>query len=183
MRSVVWSVVLVMVAAGSAAAQPVETRGAVSGIAGAGRTWDDEGSLGTGTALGARVEWRLFGNTSVEGSLDTLSHDRRGGFFQAEGRTTFAGASLVTRFGRALAQPYILGGVHLATHSGSTTVLDMRVEHDSTDVGYHFGGGVAIRFGRRFEAGPEARFYMIQPGNDADPAMAYWVGARFGVRF
>ena len=183
MRRVVWSVVMLVAAAASAGAQTVETRGSVAGVAGAGRTWDDEGSLGSGTALGARAEWRLFGNTGLEASLDTLSHDRRGGFFEAEGRTTFAGASLVARFGRAAAQPYVLGGVHLASHSGSTRFSDVRVEHDSTDFGYHFGGGLAIRFARRLEAGPEARFYMIQPGNDSDPAMVYWVGVRFGVRF
>ena len=183
MRRVLWSVVILFTAAAPAWAQPAAPRGSVAGLAGAGRTWDDEGSLGAGTVLGGRAEWRLFGNTGLEASLDTLSHDRRGGFFEAEGRTIFAGASLVPRFGRAAVQPYVLGGVHLASHSGSTRFDDLRVERDSTDFGYHFGGGVAIRFARRLEAGPEARFYMIQPESDSDPAMVYWVGVRFGVRF
>lgn len=164
-------------------AQSSESRGSVAAVFGAGRTWDDESSLGTGPVGGGRVDWRMFGETRIEASVDLMSHDRSGGFFEAEGRSTFIGASLVQRFGSARVQPYILGGLHLVQHTGSTTFGDMRAERDSTDYGYHFGGGFAIRIGERFEAGPEARFYMIQPENDVDPALAYWIGARVGIRF
>jgi opacity protein-like surface antigen len=164
-------------------AQASDTHRTASGVLGAGRTWDDESSLGTGPVIGGRVDWRVFGTTRVELSVDALLHDRKGGFFQADGRTAFIGASLLHRFGAERVQPYILGGLHLARHSGSTTFADLRVERDSTDFGYHFGGGLVVRAGERLEVGPEARFYMIQPGNDSDPALAYWIGARVGVRF
>jgi len=162
-----------------------DSRGSISGVFGGGRTWDDEGGLGSGPAIGGRVEWRLFGTTAVEGSIDALSHDRSGGFFEAEGRTVFFGATLLHRFANdtSRAQFYLLGGVHLAKHSGSTTFDGVRIDRDSTDPGYHFGGGIAIRIGERLEVGPEARFYIIQPGNDSDPAMAYWIGGRLGLRF
>jgi hypothetical protein len=68
-------------------------------------------------------------------------------------------------------------------HSGSTSFLDLRVEQDSADPGFHFGGGAAVRFAQRFELGPEARFYIIRAGQGADPAWAYWIGVRLGVGF
>jgi hypothetical protein len=40
-----------------------------------------------------------------------------------------------------------------------------------------------VRLGRRFEIGPEARFYIMQVSNDSDPAWADWIGVRFGARF
>lgn len=183
MRIVAWSLVVLVGLSADARAQSPESRGTVGGIVGVGRTWDDEGGLGTGRAFGGRIDWRIFGNTSLEASVDSLSHDRSGGFFEAEGRTTLLGASLVQRFGGSATQPYVLGGVHLASHSGSTTFDDMRTERDSSDVGYHFGGGIAFRAGQRLELGPEVRFFLIQPENDSDPAMAYWIGARIGIRF
>jgi hypothetical protein len=183
MRILACSLLIVAGFTAHARAQSTEPRGSVGGIVGGGRTWDDEGSLGTGVAAGGRVDWRIFGNTSVEGSVDSLSHDRSGGFFEAEGRTVFIGISLVQRFGSSAARPYILGGYHLAQHDGSTTFDDMRTERESTSHGFHFGGGVAIALGRRFEIGPEARFYMIQPDSGSDPALAYWIGGRLGIRF
>jgi hypothetical protein len=183
MRILACSLLLVAGVSASAHAQSTEPRGTVAGIAGGGRTWDDESGLGAGAAVGGRVDWRIFRHTSLEGSVDSLSHDRSGGFFEAEGRTVFIGVSLVQRFGASSAQPYVLGGYHIAVHTGSTTFDDMRIERDSTGHGFHFGGGVAIRIGERFELGPEVRFYMIQPDSDSDPAMAYWIGGRFGSRF
>jgi opacity protein-like surface antigen len=183
MRIVVWSLLLLVGLSADARAQAPESRGTVGGTVGVGRTWDDEGGLGTGPAIGGRIDWRIFGNTSLGAAIDSLSHDRSGGFFEAEGRTTFLGVSLIQRFGRNAVHPYVLGGLHLASHSGSTTFDDRRIERDSTDFGYHFGGGIAFRVGERMELGPETRFYMIQPENDSDPAMAYWIGARIGFRF
>jgi hypothetical protein len=183
MRIVVWGFLVLVCLSTDARAQTLESRGTVAGIVGAGRTWDDEGGLGAGPVVGGRVDWRVFGQTSIEASIDSLSHDRSGGFFEAEGRTTFLGVSVVQRFGTGAVRPYLLGGLHRASHSGSTTFDDVRIERDSTDFGYHFGGGIAIELGERFELGPEARFYMIQPENDSDPAMAYWIGFRVGLRF
>jgi hypothetical protein len=167
----------------AADAQTLEQRGSVGGIAGGGRTWDDEGGLGTGGSVGGRIDWRLFGNTHVEISFDSLWHARTGGFFEAQGRTLFIGGSLVQRFGAAAVQPYVLGGYHLARHSGSTTFDGLRRNEDSTGHGYHVGGGIAVRLRERIEVGPEVRVYMINPKDDSDPAMAYWIGARFGLRF
>lgn len=165
------------------AAQTNESRGTAGAIVGGGRTWDDESNIGGGVVAGGRVDWRVFGSTSLEVSADVLGHDRSGGFFEAEGTSVLVGASLLHRFGDAAAQPYVLGGLDIIRHDGSTTFEGVRTERRSTDYGYHFGGGLAARIGERFEAGPEARFYMIQPEDGSAPAFAYWIGGRIAVRF
>jgi hypothetical protein len=176
--------VLALVASGTAVnAQPVEPRGTAGVVLGGGRTWDDESNIGGGAVAGGRAAWRVFGTTSLEVSADVLGHDRSGGFFEAEGRSVILGVSLLHRFGDAAAQPYLLGGVDVLRHTGSTTFDGLRTERRSTDPGYHFGGGLAVRIGERFEAGPEARLYMIQPEDGSAPAFAYWIGGRLAVRF
>jgi opacity protein-like surface antigen len=160
-----------------------DSRASVGGTISASQTWDDEGSLGKGLGAGGRVDWRLFGNTSVEGSVDLLTHDRSGGFFQSEDTSTLVGASLVQRFGHQAVQPYVLGGVGLVHHSGTTQFQDLVSRRTSTDRAFHFGGGLAVKINERFEIGPEARFYVINAGNGSDPAWASRIGGRVGMRF
>lgn len=164
-------------------AQSDAPRGRVSGVLGAGRTWDDEGSIGTGVGGGGRVEWRLFGNTGIEGAVDGLTHVRRGGFFQSEGTSTILSVSLRHRFGPDIVTTYILEGVDLVRHSGTTRIDNVTFGNKSTSTGFHFGVGLAVRVADRLEIGPEARFYILRPDNDSDPAWANWIGARLGVRF
>jgi hypothetical protein len=173
---------LLLFSSDGAFAQTAESRGSAAAIVGGGRTWDDEGQIGSGLAAGGRVDWRLIGNTRAEAAIEVLAHDRND-VFQAHGHTALASASIVQRFGRRAAQPYVLGGLTIAHHSGTTRFNDLAVVHTSTDSGYHFGGGLAVRVGQRFEIGPEARFYIINISNDSDPAWANWFGVRFGVRF
>jgi hypothetical protein len=160
------------------------SRGRVAGTLGAGRTWDDEGSLGRGVAVGGRVEWRLFGITAIEGALDVLTHDRPGAFFASDGTSTILSASLVHRFGAERpVQGYVLEGLSFVRHTGTTRFEDRVTALSSFDPAFHFGGGLAVRIGERIEAGPEARFYLVRVGNDSDPAWATWIGARVGIRF
>ena len=163
-------------------AQTNVSRGRVGGILGAGKTWDDEGSLGNGIVVGGRFDWRLFGGMSVEGAAEVLTHERSG-FFQAEGESVILSASILQRFGGMAWQPYVLGGLTLVRHSGTTQFDIFRSDRNSTDGGFHFGGGLAVQVGQRFEVGPEARFYIIHASNSSDPAWAYWIAGRFGIRF
>jgi hypothetical protein len=155
----------------------------VGGIVGAGQTWDDEGSLGPGVSAGGRIDWRLVGNTRVEAAIDLLTHDRSGEFFQANGDSVIVSASLLHGFGGGRVQPYVLGGASLVRHSGTTQFANLSFGRKSTDGGFHFGGGLSVVVGRRFELGPEARFYIIDAGNSSDPAWLYWLGGRFAIRF
>jgi hypothetical protein len=165
-------------------AQPSDTPFAVSVLGGGGRTWDDEGSLGSGVAVGGRVEWRLIGNTRLEAGVDLLTHDRGSGFFQANGRTVLLTAAVVQRFGRGAAQPYVLAGGTLARHTGDVTFSGGAPQpRSSVDPGLVFGGGLVVRVKARFEVGPEFRVFTLAPEDDVDPAFAWLAGVRVGYRF
>jgi hypothetical protein len=152
-------------------------------VAGGGTTWDDEGKIGKGLLVGGRVDRRLFGNTFVEVSLDHLHHERSGRF-SAEGNTTLVTGAVVQRFGRGAVQPYALGGLTVARHRGTYGFLPDKVSlAESTDTGFLYGGGLAVRAGPRFEVGPEVRFFFLGSDSDSSPAIGYWIGARLGVRF
>ncbi|MEO7274594.1 MAG: hypothetical protein ABIX28_04120 [Vicinamibacterales bacterium] len=153
-------------------------------VAGAGRTWDDEGVIGDGAIAGGRVARRIAGGTFIEASLDVLHHERADRF-SAEGNTLFVSAAIVQRFGRGRAQPYGLGGVTLGRHRGTYGFLpDNKLSlAESTDTGFVYGGGLAVRAAGRFEVGPEIRFFTLRADTDSSPAIGYWVGARVGVRF
>ena len=167
-----------------ARAQAPSPSHAVSALAGVGRTWDDEGSLGTGVALGGRFERRLFGNTRIEAGVDRLTHDRDSGFFQASGRTTFVSAVVVQRFGHRAVKPYVLGGLTLARHTGEVTFGDSRPQpRRSLDHGLTFGGGLAVLVGGSVEIGPDVRLFSLAPDDDIDPALAWLAGVRVGYRF
>ena len=186
MRTVIAAVMVssAFVLPGQSLAQGPDTPFAVGALGGGGRTWDDEGSLGSGGAGGGRVEWRLIGNTRLEAGVDLLTHDRGSGFFQASGRTAFVTAAVVQRFGRGVAQPYVLGGLALARHTGEVTFGGGAPEpRSSVDPGLVFGGGLVVRVGDRFEVGPEVRVFTLAPEDDVDPAFAWLAGVRVGYRF
>ena len=156
-----------------------------SGVVGLGKTWDDESQIGSGPLVGARVDRRLFGNTFLEASIDNLGHTRSDRF-HAEGHTTLFSASLIQRFGSQAAQPYVLGGVAIAHHTGTSGFPELGIVSEttsSTDPGFLFGGGIAFPVARRLEIGPEARFLILQANDGSSPAFASWAGIRIGVRF
>jgi len=153
-------------------------------VIGGGTTWDDEGQIGDGVLAGGRLDGRITGQTFWDVSVDYLRHHRTGGF-NADGHTTLVTGTVVQRFGNARAQPYALGGITVARHSGTYGFLpDTKVGlAESTDLGFVFGGGLAVRVGRQLEIGPEARFYILNADVDSSPAFASWLGGRIGVRF
>jgi hypothetical protein len=185
MRTTIATMVVVMLGGLSAWAQSAGSgfSSTVAGVAGVGKTWDDEGQIGTGPLFGARADRRLFGNTFAEVSVDYLRHERTGRF-SAEGRTILVTGSLMQRFGEGRTQPYALGGVALARHVGTFGFPEANISSntESTGPGFVFGGGMAIGVRRRYEVGPEARFLVISSGTDSGPAYACWIGVRFGVR-
>jgi opacity protein-like surface antigen len=186
MRTIVAAITIWILGSVNAWAQPSGTgfNSTVGGIVGGGKTWDDEGQIGTGLLVGFRADRRLFHNTFVEISIDDLRHERTGRF-SADGKTFIFTGSIVQRFGRGDAQPYVLGGVGLARHSGTFGFpeLNQLSSTKGTSAGVAFGGGVAVRAGTRFEVGPEARFLILSSDTDSGPAFANWIGGRFSVRF
>ena len=142
---------------GARARQSPEFRGTSSVIGGFGQTLDDEGSLGRGWLAGAAIDRRISGNTRAELSLEMMAHDRRAGSFQSSGQTVTGAVSLVHRLGSGKVQPYIFEGLTLGHHWGTNQFNGNAAFTNSTDAGVRFGGGVAIRAGRRLEISPEVR--------------------------
>lgn len=181
MRTSLFSLLLVLTAS-TVQAQVRDSQGTFSGIVGGGQIWDDEGSLGRGLLAGAAIDRTLFGTTRAELSLEVLTHDRNAGYFQANGQTVIGGVSIVHRFGRGAAQPYLFGGLTAGRHSGWVQFEDRRSDVANTDMGMRFGFGLAFRAGARYEITPEVRVNGFFIDNDSDPATMASFGIRFGMR-
>jgi hypothetical protein len=170
------------VAAGNTSAWAQESRTSTAAIVGVGKTFDDEGSLGSGWLVGGSIDRVVFGTTRGEVSLEILTHSRDVTYFASNGRTVIAGASLVHRFGRRAGQPYLFAGLTAGHHSGTNRFTDSTSTWTSTDLGLRFGVGVAIRVGDRLEVSPELRMNGFFIDRDADPAMLPSFGVRLGLR-
>lgn len=186
MRAAAMCVVGVLFGCGGAWAQPPSrpADAVVSAVVGTGKTWDDEGQIGAGPLVGARFERRLLGNTFAEVGIDSLRHERSGRF-AAAGRTLLASVTVLQRFGHARAQPYVLGGMALASHKGTFGFPEDNLisNTSSTDFAFAVGGGIAVRASGRFELGPELRLLLMASDTDSAPAFAQWIGVKCGVRF
>ena len=180
MRLAIFTVVGLLSMCTSARAQ--DSRAAVSAVTGGARTYDDEGSLGSGWLAGAAADYVLFGTTRLQGSLEYVSHHRDIEYFGSTGGTTIAGISLVHRFGRQRVQPYVLAGLTVGHHSGTNRFSSGSTKITSTDKGMRFGAGIAVRAGTRFEISPEFRFDGFYIDRDSDPAMLPSFAVRFGLR-
>lgn len=174
--------ILTILWAAAASAQVSESKTSVGATIGFGQTWGDESSLGNGWSAGTRADRVLFGTTRGEVAIDLLAHQRTDGFFKADGHTTLVSAGVEQRFGRARVQPYVRGGVLLARHSGDYDFAGDRRSRTSSDAGFYFGGGMAVRVGERLEIGPDVRAIVIAIDNDNDPTLAYTVGLRAAWR-
>jgi hypothetical protein len=181
MRPLLVTLTLVLVAA-PAHAQTVNSRSSFSAIGGSGTTYDDEGSLGKGWLIGGAYDHVLFGTTRVELSAELLTHNRDSGYFQSTGNTAIAGVSLLHRFGKGNAQPYVFGGVTLGHHAGTNTFVTARVHLSTTNPGTRFGFGLALRSGDRIEISPELRMNSFFTSTDSDVWMVPSFGLRIGWR-
>jgi hypothetical protein len=183
MRSMLLAVMLCGAALPASGQTTVPATG-ISGVVGAGTTWDDEGKIGTGALVGAHVDRRLGGNTYVDVGLDWLRHERHDRF-TAEGDSLITTASLLQRFGHQRAQPYVLGGVALIHHDGTFEFPEdgRLADTSNTGPGFVFGGGLAVRVREGVEIGPEARFLIARADADAAPAYAQSIGVRCRVGF
>jgi hypothetical protein len=176
--------VLVLVALAlpaSAQTTSPESAWTFGGTLGYGRTWDDEGSIGSGWLLGGYADRRLWTKTDLELAVDILSH-KRSDTFVADGTTTHVSAGLSRRFGNRSASGFVVGGGTVAFHDGTTGFSDgsFRTEHQSVNPGWFAGGGFAVRTGTNVEIGPVVRITMMQIDNDSDPWSTITAGLRIG---
>jgi outer membrane protein W len=156
----------------------------VNVLAGYGRTWDDEGSIGTGGAIGGAVEYRFRPKLSVNGAIERLAHDRDTGFLHFSGRTVFATLGLTYHFAASGVSPYVGGGFGGAFYKGQlrdTLALPppgiVSPRSSTSTLGYG-SAGVDIPIGDRFVVSPDVRIALCQPQDDFAP----WSTIRFGVK-
>jgi len=160
-----------------------DSRWTFGGTAGVGRTWDDEGSIGSGWLAGGYVERRLSKNVGVEVAADVLAN-RRTDAFEANGHTTYLSAELIRRFGSREANFFLMGGGALALHTGTTGFSDgsFRSERSSTSPGFMFGAGLSFRTPNNLEIAPIARMTIMSIENDSEPWSSISGGIRIGFR-
>ena len=188
MTRLITAAVLVIASAGDVAAQtnpsPSRTFG---GTGGYGRTWDDEGQIGSGVLIGAYADRRIYRRTDLELSVDYLRHRRsagESGFFEAEGHTTFLTGAVVQRFGGSEAHGYVQAGLTVGIHSGTAgfPIDNLVTDTDSTNSGLMVGAGFSFRAGSDYEVGPMVKVVVLRADRDSDPARAIMGGIRIGFR-
>lgn len=165
------------------AAQSAESHWTFGATGGFGRTWDDEGGIGSGWLIGGYVDRRLSQNVDLEVAADLLKN-RRSDAFEADGHTTYLSAQLIRRFGSRDANFFLMGGGALAFHQGTTGFSDgsFHQEHSSTNPGFMFGAGMSFHVANHLEIAPIVRMTLMHIDDDSDPWSTITVGVRVGIR-
>jgi Outer membrane protein beta-barrel domain len=155
---------------------------AVTITAGRGSTWDDEGSIGRGTAVGGGVEWRFRPRWSAGGEVGRLGHDRDTPGLRFSGRTVFATANIAYHFAVRGVSPYVGGGFGGAFYNGELVnrfgASPQTIQRSSASTVGYGTAGVEVPIGDRFALSPEMRISFLQPQDDFAP----WSAIRFGVK-
>jgi len=149
---------------------------------GRGKTWDDEGSIGSGTWAGGGVAWRVRPRLSVGAEIERLGHERDVTFLRWSGRTIFASANAAYHLAKRGVAPYVGGGFGGAFYRGTvverSTATARAIEHRSTSTMGYGVAGVEIPIGGRVALSPEVRIAICQSRDDFAP----WYVTRFGVK-
>ena len=176
------SLVLTAVLAQSAPPPPATHPATSVGVlVGHGRTWDDEGGIGSGAAIGGSVEYRFRPKLSVNGAVERLAHERDTGFLKFSGRTVFATIGVTYHFAATGVSPYVGGGFGGAFYEGTLAddiAGDLVVHRNSTSTLGYGNAGIDIPIGDRLVISPDVRVTLCQPQDDFAP----WSAIRFGVK-
>ena len=175
LASMVLTIVLAQSAPPPAATQPSTSVGV---LVGHGRTWDDEGSIGGGVAIGGAVEYRFRPKLSVNGAVERLAHDRDTGFLHFSGRTVFATIGATYHFAATGVSPYVGGGFGGAFYKGTLGNADTVAHRSSTSTLGYGSAGVDVPIGDRLVISPDVRITLCQPPDDFAP----WSAIRFGIK-
>jgi hypothetical protein len=160
---------------------------------GAATTWDDEGLLGRGAAVGGHVSVDLNDHLTVSGVLDRVPYRRDTSWLRFDGQFDFMGAELEHRFGGTAVQPFVVGGIGVV-HFSDTWVqklggpLQLSAtqainERHSTYGGAVAGAGLDISLSSRVSLRPALRVYMMNPRSDLHPTMSVRPGVGLTMRW
>ena len=172
---------VLLITPATADGQTTEPKWTFGGTGGWGKTWDDEGGIGSGWLIGGYVDRKLSKHVDLEFAADLLANKRTDNF-EADGKTTYLSAQIIRRFGSRQANGFVMGGGALAIHDGTTQFSDgsFRAEHTSTNPGLIFGGGLSFRTANDIEIAPIVRMTLMFIDDDSDPWSTISVGVRVG---
>ncbi|MCI0624269.1 MAG: porin family protein [Acidobacteria bacterium] len=153
---------------GAAWAETFGTRYEVFGTVGGLKAYDDEGSIGTGTAASGGFGYRATPKLGFEIEVSRTPHlrDIAGGTLRFEGTGVFTTGSLLYHFSESRAQPYVLGGIGHLHYRREFHFLFIGTSDTANGFAYNFGGGVKIFLNRRFSARPEFRILVGEARNN-----------------
>jgi hypothetical protein len=165
------------------------------------RTWDDEGSIGNGSAIDGSVAVRVTPRIALGLRLERIHNFREAGYgaLVFEGDSTLAAGEAQFRFGTGTVQPIVRAGYGLLDYSGSTTsgppqnppFLDLRTEPIPTVRTPHqgragvltAGADVDVFVSRHVSIRPAATFHLAQTSDDSMPWMIWRAGAGIAVHW
>jgi hypothetical protein len=169
------------------ATNPAPTPVSLTLSVGRGKTYDDEGAIGTGTSVGAGIEWRFRPKWSVGGEVERLGHHRDVGLLEWSGRTVFASANVLYRFAARGITPYVGGGFGGVFHEGETISRFMPVPittpRSSSSTMEYGTVGLEIPIGDRVAVSPDFRITFCQAPDDAAPFGALRFAVKGSYRF
>jgi hypothetical protein len=179
------------VGARAADAQPApprfDHRVEVSGGAALAKTWDDEGSIGRGSAFAGTVLFPITSTISVGGGLARIPHDREtgAGSLRFQGDSTLASIVGKFTFGAERVRPFLSAGFGILRYSGTLTTGPpqnlppglinpgdypvQRIDRSGTETFASGTGGVDIWIARNIGIRPSATLHMTQPSEDFMP--------------
>jgi len=161
---------LVIFGAGLCFAQEFRYSGEIFGAVGFGRTYDDEGSLGSGLNGGGGIGYRIRSKFGLEFELSGFRHERETSFgsLSFAGHGVFATGNALYYFGSGSGrvQPYIIGGAGLL-HKRNTSSFEGQPPLDiwGTGLALNIGTGANIFPVPRFSIRPVFRIFSGKAGS------------------
>jgi hypothetical protein len=168
-----------------APAPPARSPVSLTVSVGHGQTWEDEGSIGSGTAAGGGMEWRFSPRWWLGADVERLGYHRDTPGLEWSGRTVLASVNLDYRFAARGVSPYISGGFGGAFQRGETIdrIAPAAVSRPRTSAStMKYGAmGVQIPIGDRWTVSPDFRITFCNPPVDFAPSatMRFAVKAAF----
>lgn len=162
-----------------------EPRWTFGGTVGLGKTWEDEGGMGSGWLLGAYATRRLSRRVDLELAADVQRHDRSAAGeaqWESKGQTTYLSLAAVRHYGDRRSSWFILGGGTIGIHRGTAGFADEPPvpRNDSTHGGLIVGTGLSFRTRRQVEISPALRMTLMGVDRDGEPVTSIMTSIRVG---
>jgi hypothetical protein len=168
------------VGAQSTTVGPEPRRFSVGANIGYGRTWDDEGLLGEGSAASLAASINLTRRLTIRAVVDRVPYKSDRPWLRIDGRAIFIGGESVFHFGRRSSRPYLFVGLGALIHEDEWLWKrdGLRYDRRGSLVAASLGTGIEIGLSPMLSICPELRLYSkVSAGEDLDPHLVIRPGA------